>query len=528
MKGVFFSVILGVSGLAQAAETIDYSALGKIRQEGFKNSKVMETVTYLTESIGARLTGSPQMDKANDWSRQQLADWGLSNARVETYGPFGRGWEYQSASVHMVSPRQFSLSALPKAWTPGTNGPVTGEVMLMTAKSKEELDKFKGKLKGKILLLSDLREVKPNDKADFSRYDDNSLKELMAFNIPQPEDNSKRKADAEAYLKRLEFAEYTNAFLVSEGVLATVSISSLDNGILRVLSGGSRKAGESVGVPSVVMIAEHYNQILRLLNAKQTVSLNLDIKARFTTDQDVMAANTIAELPGSSKKNELVIIGAHMDSWHSGTGASDNAVGTAVMMEVMRILKATGLKPKRTVRIALWSGEEQGLLGSTAYVAKHFAEFPEPSDPVQKKLPRTLRENQPALVLKPEYRSVSAYYNLDNGGGKIRGIYAQENLAAAEVFKNLLAPMADLGVSIVTNNNTASTDHASFDRVGIPGFQFVQDRLDYFPHVWHTHLDGMDHVQAEDLRQSAVVIASLVYLTAMRDEPIPRKPMISQ
>lgn len=525
MKVALLCIFFGLTSSAFANEVIDYSALGKIRQEGFSHSKVLATVTYLTERIGPRLTGSPQMLQANEWSKQQLTDWGLSNARIESYGPFGRAWEYQSASVNMLSPQKFTLSALPKAWTPGTNGPASGEVMQMVAKTKEDLEKLKGKLKGKILFTSDLRKVKPNDVVDFKRYDDASLKELMAFEVPTPTDLSKRKTDAEAYLKRLELAEFTNQFLINEGVLATVSISSVDNGILRVQGGGSRKAGESVGVPALVMIAEHYNQIIRLLDAKQVVKLAVDVKAQFNSEQDQMAANTIAELPGSSKINELVILGAHMDSWHTGTGATDNAVGVAVMMEAMRILKASGLKPKRTIRIALWSGEEQGLLGSTAYVAKNFAEFPEPTDPIQKKLPRTLREVQVSPVFKPGYNRVSAYYNLDNGGGKIRGIYAQENLAAAEVFKQLLAPMSDLGVSIVTNRNTASTDHSSFDRLGIPGFQFVQDNLDYFSHTWHTHLDGIDHVQAEDLRQSAVVVATLAYLTAMRDEPIPRKPL---
>lgn len=518
-------LLLGLAGAASAAESIDYAGLGRIRQEGFGNSKVMETVTTLTERIGPRLTNSPQMDAANEWTRKQLADWGLSNARLEAFGPFGRGWEYQSAAVHMTAPRQFTLSALPKAWTPGTDGPVTGEAMLLVAKTQADLDKYKGKLKGKILFISDAREIKPSDKPDFVRYDEDKLKELQSFAIPKPADPAKRKADAEDFLRQRELTQYSNRFLAEEGVLATVSLSSWDNGIIRVTGGGSRKAGEPVGVPALTMITEHYNQVLRLLEKGEPVKLTLDIKARYTSDDDRMAHNTVAELPGHGKKDEVVIIGAHLDSWHGGTGAADNAAGVAVMMEAMRILKAAGLKPKRTIRIALWSAEEQGLLGSAAYVGKHFAELPVPADPKLKDLPRSLQDNPPPPVLKPAHAKVSAYFNYDNGGGRIRGIYAQENLAAAEVFRQWIAPLADIGVTTVTTRNTGSTDHVSFDRVGIPGFQFVQDNLDYFTHVHHTHLDGLDHIQAEDLRQSAVVVASLAYLAAMRDEPMPRKPL---
>lgn len=523
MRIVLSLVVLSFSAAVSAAEPIDYSALAKIRQEGFANSKVMETVTTLTEKIGPRLSNSPQMTAANAWTRDQLAQWGLSNARLESFGPFGRGWQYQSASVNMTAPRAFTLSALPKAWTPGTEGRVEGEAMLLVAKTREDLEKYKGQLKGKILFISDSREYKPADKPDFTRYDEDKLKELQAFTIPLPADAKKRKDDADAFLKQREFTTFSNRFLAEEGVLATVSLSSWDNGILRVTGGGSRKAGEPVGVPALVMITEHYNQVLRLLAKKETVRLAVDVKAQFTSEDDRMAYNTLADLPGGSHKNELVMIGAHLDSWHTGTGAADNAAGVAVMMEAMRILKATGLKPKRTIRIGLWSGEEQGLLGSSAYVEQHFATLPAPADPKLKDLPRSLQESPLPPVYKADYKRISAYYNYDNGGGRIRGIYAQENLAAAEIFKQWIAPMADIGVSTVTNRNTGSTDHISFDRVGIPGFQFVQDNLDYFTHVHHTHLDGLDHLQAEDLRQSAVVVATMAYLTAMRDEPLPRK-----
>jgi Zn-dependent M28 family amino/carboxypeptidase len=288
--------------------------------------------------------------------------------------------------------------------------------------------------------------------------------------------------------------------------------------------GGSRRAGEPVGVPELAVAAEHYNPLLRSLDRGEKVRLRINVDAEFTSQTNDPGYNTIAEIPGSG--NEVVIIGAHMDSWHAGTGAADNAAGVAVMMEAIRILKTLGVKPRRTIRIALWSGEEQGLIGSGAYVAKHLAEYPESTDPEQKKLPKGFQERGGPLQKKRDYDKVSAYFNLDNGSGKIRGIYAQENLAAMPIFEAWLKPFNDVGATIVTPRNTSSTDHISFDRIGVPGFQFVQDGLDYGTNVHHSDLDTFDHASPEDLKQASAIIAAFAYHAAMREQKLPRKPLL--
>lgn len=513
---------------AQAAEQVDMEMVGKIRQEAFHHSQVSQTLQHLTEQIGPRLTNSPNMAKANAWTRQQFKDWGLANVHDEAFDDFGRGWEFRSASLELLSPRAQPLHAVPKAWTPGTQGPVEGEAVLVSAKTPKDLDKYKGQLRGKIVLLSEAREYKPGTEPDTKRYDEAGLTELLSFSVPKdvkPEDKAKRLKD---YRERQEMTAAQNKFLVDEGALAALSISGWDNGILRVGGGGSRRAGESVGVPELAVAAEHYNPLVRALQRKETVRLRLNSDADFTSQSNDPGYNTIAELPGSGKAEEVVMLGAHMDSWHAGTGASDNGAGVAVMMEAIRILKAVGAKPKRTIRVALWSGEEQGLIGSGEYVKQHLAAYPEPTDPEQKKLPAYFREPTGELQRTKEYGKFAAYFNLDNGSGRIRGIYAQENSAVMPIFESWLAPFNDLGATIVTSRNTGSTDHISFDRVGLPGFQFVQDRLDYSTNVHHSDLDTYDHAMPEDLKQAAAVIASFAYNAAMREEKLPRKPLLKE
>ncbi len=517
---------LGVSGIAAAQEPVDLDMVSRIRQEAFHRSQVMATFSHLTEGIGPRLTNSPQMAQANAWTRGKFSEWGLANVHDEAFDDFGRGWEFSDASVEMLSPRTLPLYALPKAWTPGTNGPVEGEVMAVTIKKLADLEKYKGKLAGKILLLNEAREYKRGVEADSHRHDEAGLAELQAFAVPKDVTRDRAKR-IKQYAERQELTRAINEFFVAEGVLATLSISGWDNGIIRVGGGGSRKAGESVGVPELAMVAEHYNQLARAIERKQAVKLRVNVKARFTDEANQPGYNTLAEIPGSgSKAGEIVMLGAHMDSWHTGTGAADNAAGVAVMMEAMRILKAVGAKPKRTIRVALWSGEEQGLIGSQAYVAKHFAAYPEPTDPVQKALPASLRESTGALQKTRDYDRFAAYFNMDNGSGRFRGVYAQENLAVMPIFQAWLEPFHDVGATTVASRNTGSTDHVSFDRVGLPGFQFIQDRLDYFSNVHHSNLDTWDHAEPEDLKQAAAIVASFVYHAAMREEKLPRKPLL--
>ncbi|WP_449466163.1 M20/M25/M40 family metallo-hydrolase [Stenotrophomonas humi] len=518
---------LAVGAPAYAAEQVDLDMVGKIRQEAFHRSQVMDTFSHLTESIGPRLTNSPAMAEANRWSRQKFNDWGLVNVHDEAFEDFGRGWEFSSSSVEMLSERVQPLHALPKAWTPGTNGPVEGELIQVEIKKLADMEQYKGKLRGKILLLGDAREYKRGTEADSHRHDATSLEGLQEFTIPKTaaEDRAKRVKE---YNERVELGRATNAFFVEEGALAAISISGWDNGIIRVAGGGSRKAGESVGIPELAMIAEHFNPLVRALKDKQTVRLRVNVDARFTDDTNQPGHNTLAEIRGSSKADEIVMLGAHMDSWHTGTGAADNAAGVAVMMEAMRILKAVGAKPKRTIRVALWSGEEQGLIGSQAHVAQHFARYPEPTDATQKALPASLREPTGPLQKLRDYDKFQVYFNMDNGSGRFRGIYAQENMAAMPIFEAWLKPFNDVGATTVATRNTGSTDHISYDRVGLPGFQFIQDRLDYFSNVHHSHLDTWDHAEPEDLKQAAAIVASFVYNAAMREGNFPRKPLLEK
>lgn len=508
-------------GQSFGQEPVDLDMVNKIRYEGLHNSKVMETVAYLTDVIGPRLTGSPSLKRANEWTRDQLKEMGLENAHLEGW-EFGRGWSFSKTSVHMVSPRQTPLLALPQAWTPGTDGPVIGTVLKARIESEKDIEKYKGKLAGKILFVSDAREITENEELDFQRYSEEELSGIEEFQMPRDRrwGNYRERAMA-----RMKFRDQLNQFLVDEKVVATVEISSRDNGVVRVGGGGSREVGGQPGVTAMVMAAEHYNWILRLVEDQKTeVTLEVDVAAQFH-DEDTKSYNTIADFPGTDKADEVVILGGHIDSWHAGTGATDDASGVAIVMEAVRILKAIGAKPRRTIRVGLWGGEEQGFLGSVAYVKEHLADREEPTDPEQKELPEYLRNNQGKLILKPGHEKMAAYFNFDNGGGKIRGIYAQENVAVGPIFGAWLQPLADLGAKTVTYRNTSGTDHLPFDRVGLPGFQFIQDSLDYSTRTHHTNLDVLDHLRREDLMQAAIVMATFVYHAAMRDELLPRKPM---
>ncbi len=506
--------------LAFAQEPVDLDMVNRIRDEGLHRSEVMETTANLTDVIGPRLTGSPSLKQANEWTIAKLEEWGLENAHLEGW-EFGRGWSFDRSAVHMIEPRRTPLLALPKAWTPGTEQPVQGLVMKVKLESEEDLEKHRGKLAGKILFLSDPRTIKEADRPFFRRYSEDDLDDMSKFAIPRDRPDEYRQQA----MKRWQLSKKLNDFLVEEKVVATVEVSSRDNALVRVSGGGSREVGENPGVPALVMASEHYNLILRLLDKqKRAVKIEIDVTARFH-DEDTNAYNTVAEIPGTDKKDEIVMLGGHLDSWHTGTGATDNAAGCAVAMEAVRIMKALGVRPRRTIRIALWGGEEQGYLGSVAYVKEHFAARTEPKDPEQKKFPEWMREEEGSLILKPDHAKLSAYFNMDNGSGRFRGIYAQENVAVVPIFQAWLEPFADLGADTVTTMNTGGTDHQPFDRVGLPGFQFIQDGLDYSNRTHHSVLDVYDHLRRDDLIQASVVMASFVYHAAMRDEMLPRKPL---
>ncbi|MEO8500460.1 MAG: M28 family peptidase [Vicinamibacteria bacterium] len=516
---------------AFSQEKVDYAAIQKIRDEALgANSQVMETLRQLTDVIGPRLTGSPQLKTANEWTRKQLEDWGMANAHLEAWGPFGRGWSFDKSAVTMVSPQAEAapLIALPKAWTPGTNGAVRGKVVRPgRLESEADLEKWKGKLEGAIVLIGDARELKAPDKNLFQRYDADELEKISQFEFPRPRvvpgAAPGAPFDAQAFGRRFAFQKTLREFLAKEKALATIEASGLDANVIRLGGGGSREKGEETGPLALVMAAEHFNRIARLMDKKVDVELEIDVRARFH-DDDPNAYNTIAEIPGSDpvKKNEIVMVGAHLDSWHPATGATDNAAGSAVAMEVMRILK--DMKPKRTIRIGLWSGEEQGLLGSAAYVREHFGSRPLPP-PDARGLPSFMRPSTGPITLKTDHAKFSSYFNLDNGTGKVRGVYAQQNAAAMPIFESWIKPFADLGVTTVSMRNTGGTDHLSFDAVFLPGFQMIQDEADYDTRTHHTNLDTYDRIQREDMMQASAVMASLVYHAANRDELFPRKPL---
>jgi hypothetical protein len=508
-----------------ADEKLDWAAVGRIREEGFRRSQVMETAGQLTDVHGSRLTASPQYKKAADWARQQLESWGLANAHLESW-PFGRGWSFERCTATVVAPQAFPLWALPTAWTDGTNGSVRGAVLRVKVDSEADVEKLKGTIGGKVLWVGEPRELKGPEDGVYKRYTDKQLDELEQFQIAGQR-RGPLPFDREAFMKRMRLRRALEKLYQTERPLAVVEPSTRDADVL--LLGGSRsyKAGDPKPATQLVVSATQWNRVARLLDRKIPVEVELDVKATFH-EQDTNGYNVVAELPGTDKaKGELVLLGAHLDSWHPGTGATDNAAGSAVMMEALRILKAIDARPKRTIRVGLWGGEEQGLLGSRAYVSEHFASRPERQQGPDE-MPSFMRNDAPLpMTLKPEYGKLAAYFNYDNGTGKIRGIYLQENAAAKPIFEAWMEAVKDLGATRVTFRNTGGTDHQSFDAVGLPGFQFIQDPIEYegsFAATHHTTMDTYDRLQREDLMQASVVIATFAYAAAMRDEMLPRKP----
>ncbi len=524
---------LTVGAQVTPVEKVDLEMMKKIREEGMQRSQVMDTLSWLTDVVGYRLTGSPGMKNANEWTMKKLGEWGLVNSHLEAWGPFGLGWSFDKVSAQVTEPTPFPIIAYPEAWTPGTNGPVTGEMASIDIKSEADFEKYKGQLKGKFVMTGPARELKAWFKAPGERITDEELLRL-ANDEPQGGMRQYTPEQIQARRQMMTLQPKINQFLKDEGALAVIKLSRAgDGGTVFVQSGGSREKNAPPALPSVVVAAEHYNRIARILAKNVPVKLELNISAKFY-DGDLMAYNTVAEIPGTDKKDEIVMLGGHMDSWHGGTGATDNAAGVSVAMEAVRILKALGVNPRRTIRIALWSGEEQGLLGSRAYVAKHFGER-QPSPQQQQAQQRdemarmiSMMNPQGPLVTRADYDKFSAYFNLDNGTGKVRGVYLQGNESVRPIFRAWLAPFRDLGASTLTIQNTGGTDHLSFDGIGLPGFQFIQDPVEYDTRTHHSNMDVWDRIQADDMKQASVIMAAFVYNAAMRDEKLPRKPMPAQ
>lgn len=515
-------LIPSIFACAQAREPVDLDMVTKIRYEGFRDSKITEIATGLIEAIGPRLTGSPNMKRANEWTRDELASFGLKNAHLESWGPFGRGWANEYSNVRMTSPDVQTFIAYPKAWTPGTDGVVKGECVRANIRTTEDMAKYKGKLAGKIVILGEMPEVKPIVEAPYERYNEKSLADIADYEMP----SEKPRFTMAAFLKRQQFQKELNQFWKDENVLAVIDHShgTAGGGTVFVQSGGSYKKNEpQASVPQITMAIEQWDRIARLLEDKKPVELELNVKNNWY-DADEQA-DTIAEIPGTDKKDEVVMLGAHLDSWHTGTGATDNGAGSIVMMEAVRILEALGVKPRRTIRIGLWSGEEQGLLGSQWYVIHHFGARPAMETAGMQGMPTLLRRQAGAVTVKPEQAKVSVYFNVDNGTGKLRGVYMQENAAVQPIFEPWMRPFKDLGMDTLTMRDTGGTDHLSFDAVGIPGFQFIQDPIEYDTRTHHSNMDVYDRLQMDDLKQAAVIVADFVYNAAMRDQMFPRKPI---
>src|ERR1051325_5062866 len=502
----------------------------RIKDEGMNRSQVMQTLSYLSDVIGPRLTASPGMKRSNEWTRDQLTKWGLQNAHLEAWGPFGRGWTLKRFSAQVTDPLTIPLIAYPKAWSPGTGGPITAPVIYVDAKDEADLQRFKGKLKGAIVLTARMREVKAHFDALGTRLNEKELLELA--NAPEPRPGANRRAQNAEFRAAQQFACKKLQFFKDEGPAILVDASRAgDGGTIFVQSASVPQPAcvDAFGpnaprqiqsydktappiIPQLVLAVEHYNRIARMIEAGENVKMTVDLAVEWQ-DSDPMGYNTVAELPGSDLKDEIVMLGGHMDSWHAGTGATDNGAGVAVAMEAMRILQALNLKPRRTIRIALWTGEEEGLLGSKAYVSDHFGKLETPAPSAAGAVATASPAASPApgvLVTKPEYDKFSSYFNLDNGTGKIRGVYLQGNEAVRPLFRQWLMPFRELCAATLSIANTGGTDDLSFDGIGLPGFQFIQDEF--------------DRIQADDMKQAATIMAAFVYDAAMRDEKLPRKP----
>jgi carboxypeptidase Q len=570
-------------------------AIARIRDEGLNHSQAMEILSHLTEAIGPRLTGSPNLKRANEWTRDTLASWGLANAHLEAWGPFGRGWSLKRFSAEIIEPQTIPLIGCPNAWSPGFDRPFVGDVVFLDVRTNADLEKYKGKLSGAIVLASPLREIQPRFEPLATRLQDTNLLRLAdaapppapgarasfmrggprrsgqgsmararldgsAGNASESTTNAPASANAARGRRfagprgRPQQARYLS-FLAKEGAALIVNASSLGDGGTYFVAAASVPApvvGAGFSLtnltrawstnapaipPQITLATEDYNRMVRMIQQGLKLKMAVDLEVQFYPD-DLMAYNTVAEIPGTDLKDEIVMLGAHLDSWHAGTGATDNGAGVATVMEAARILKALNLQPRRTIRLGLWSGEEQGLLGSKAYVAEHFGYYTNtpPTRPLRS--PKEAADDPPAaaqsatnsvpirhLVRQHDYDKLSAYFNLDNGAGRIRGVYLQGNEALRPLFRGWLEPFRDLAAETLTAATTGGTDHLSFDAIGLPGFQFIQDPLDYGTRTHHSNEDVLDRIQPEDLKQIAVILAAFAYDAANLDQKLPRKPV---
>lgn len=526
------------------ADEVDLVMVNRIKDQAFNHSRVSHYLHYLADVNGPRLAGSPGYLRAANWAAGALEAEGIDQVRLESFDEIGRSWTWSRVSVQMLTPRETTLFAVPVAFSAGTNGPVTAPVVyaplwddvaapgqsdLLAIAERIETYKslYTGKLRGRVVLLSPLRPFELPSEPATQRYSDDDLDSMRSARDPLTEDlyewprlTMPEDAAEGVLMEELlpieiqnDFSRRQNhlmdrlvSFLNEEGAVAIARTSTLGGGGVIFVGGiGSHTADAPVPPPTVQLMPEHYNRLVRLTAGGTEVTLSIDVDASFP-DQHAAGTNVIAEIPGTRKRGEIVMLGAHLDSWHAGTGATDNAAGVAVVMEALRILKALNVRMDRTVRIGLWDGEELGHLGSLAYVREHLG------DPV-------------TMALKPAHEKFSVYYNIDTGSGRTRGILTQANDMARPIFETLMAPFAEHGIYTLVPRNDWGTDHQSFDAVGLPAFDMLQDELDYWSHTHHSNVDTMDHVLPKDLMISAAFIATLAYHAAVRDELMPREPL---
>lgn len=494
---LFASVLLA----PPSEELIDQEMIAHIKMEGFQHSQVMDVLFQLTDVHGPRLHGSESFDEAAAWSCDRLREWGLDSAELESWPSPVPGWSLSEFSIELLEPSYQRLIGYPMAWTPGTDGVVEGVPVLVSVGGADDFEAHRGKLRGAIVLNGKPEPIGADEARPQQLSPEEIVRAASAIDPGKPRDYWEEDAE---WKKEQAKELAVPRFFREEGAAVVLQPSSRPRGILRVMSPGTYGASESA--PTFVLAREHFNRLARLIDKGLKPRLRLSSTAAF--HDGVMGRNVIGEITGTDArlKDEVVLIGGHFDSWHAGTGATDNGAGSAVMMEAMRVLKAVGAKPRRTIRIGLWGGEEQGYWGSKHHVETHYA-------------------NLETMKLEPAHAKLAAYYNLDNGTGKIRGIYLQGNEAARPIFEKFLEPFAYLGASTLTTENTSGTDHLLFDAAGLPGFSFVQDPIEYGSLTHHTNMDVYDHVREEDLKQAAVIVASVAYLTAMRDQRLPRKPL---
>ncbi len=514
--------------LRAADEVIDYAALAKIKAEGMQNSQVMDLASWMTDVHGPRLSGSPNIQKAGEWAVGQMKEWGLQNVALEPWAnqSFARGWSNDKFYLAAVSPQAFPMTAMSTAWTPGTNGLIRGEAVLLTSSDEAELMKLAGTLKGKFILTQAPPDVAAYWTPQASRYTSEELDALSGapnFSELGAPAAAGRGARGGGRGGRGAGGFNRNAFFLNEGVAGIMTTNARGHGLFTL--GGNRNADPATTLTTIVVAAEHYGRVARMLQKNIPVTIEADIKNTYHPTPTMF--NVVGEIPGTDKADEIVMLGAHFDSWHGATGATDNAAGSAAMMEAMRILKASGVTLRRTVRLGLWNGEEQGLIGSRDYVAQHFASRAAAPAPPAGAAPvgRGGRGAQGPLEMKPAHAKFAGYFNIDNGTGAIHGVYLQGNNAVASTFRAWMEPLSDLGMTHLTIRNTGGTDHQAFDGVGLPGFQFIQDRVEYNTVTHHYNMDSYERLQPEDMRRNATIAAAFAYLAANRDELLPRKPL---